>query len=219
MDQARYAWNMTRAGVLLLLLALLFPFFLYIVAHLTGCAGVGGACGAVGALAGIYVKLPLTFLILLVIGWSAFRRIHGLRLGAEWFLLAALLLLTAFQPLAAFGNFWGANFAVGMIFTSFMPLLCLVPLLIFLGVYPDDSPVVQPGARGALLLAAAVGIHAALLMMLLNPLLYFLGLSGVSIAIFQLASLWGVLSPAWVLPLELLVFVAALVTAAARQRA
>lgn len=207
------------AGLLLFLLTLLFPLFLYFIGILTNCSGVGGACGAVGAVAGIYVKLPLTFLILLMIGWTAMRRIARLYLPRIWFLVAALLLLSAFGPLAAFGNFWGANFAIGMIYVSFMPVLFLASLLVFLGVLPAE--LIRRFSRPEdpiLLVGAAIAIHAAALMLFLNPLLGLIGLHELSFTIFRVATLGGLLSPNWLLPLELLAFVATLVMAATIRR-
>lgn len=74
----------------------------------------GGVCGALAAVLGVYLKLAVILIAALLVGVATWRRVRG-RLSLWWIGFAMATLWGAGGFLFAAGNFWGANFAVGLL--------------------------------------------------------------------------------------------------------
>ncbi|MAS06637.1 MAG: hypothetical protein CL534_18395 [Ahrensia sp.] len=129
-------------------LVFLFPYFLqYAVESLAGdCAG-GGECGALATVLGIYVKFPLVLIGIALIALSAFKRIRA-QFSRLWILLAVAIGFVSAPQIYALGNFWGANFSVGILGLSApFPLLALLVFGILFCIEIEDAP----GYQGSLI--------------------------------------------------------------------
>ncbi len=113
----------------------MFPFLLAALVSISSCQGSGGACGAVGALVGMTVKPLGVLLIAGAIGWLVYKRIRWLEFSFWWTLATVCWLIGSFAFLIAIGNFWGANFGMGLIHIKApILLLFLIIFMVFLAV-------------------------------------------------------------------------------------
>lgn len=92
-----------------------------------GCVN-GGVCGAMAMVLGTWLK-PFLLLGATCAGILAFYR-RGLAVGSRFWALFPLAVLVPSMPsLFMLGNFWGANFATGLLFFPRWSILELTPLL------------------------------------------------------------------------------------------
>lgn len=202
----------------LIVLTLSFPFFLQGVVAATGCSASGGACGAVAAIVGMYVKPPLVFVIVIGIGVAMIRRMLSLELGYGWWIATFCWLLASSGIFISLGNFWGANFAMGLMGIGQVFTLFLVAFTVFLSFDLESSGWANDQITRLGWIAAGVSaLHAALQMSALIVLaIPFLGLYIIKIpgAMALLGTIGKVSSlglRAWWLPwLDFLIFVGAL---------
>jgi hypothetical protein len=136
---------------------LLFPFLVFGIVKLSSCHGVGGACGAMAAIVGMTVR-PLCIAILIIgLAIASWRRVRGAGLSVLWFTAIVLWLIGSSTFLIGFGDFWGANFGMGLIFLNF-PILFFF-LLVFLAFLASnfEGATIQPQttARSWTIAAAA----------------------------------------------------------------
>ena len=140
MTTRRFTFRWLVAVVMLLLFTLAFPFLLPPLVRATGCGNVGGACGAVALVLGIYLRLPVVIgvgVYLAVLTWKRSRLVGS----HPWaFVFVLLMYVAAFPFLFAFGNFWGASFALGVTrIGGPLPILAmLLTTLIALSCLPDS---------------------------------------------------------------------------------
>lgn len=210
----------------LVALTLGFPFFLQAIIAATGCASTGGgACGAIAVVVGMYAKPPLVYAIVIGLGVATIRRISSLGLGYGWWVATICWLLVSSGFFISLGNFWGANFAMGLIGMVQPLTLFLAAFSVFLS-FDLESSGWRDDQTTKLCWIAAAGstIHAALqlsLFILLGiPLIgtYIFMTPGVIpfLAVVSKASSLG-LGGAWWLPwLDFLVFASALTLLAVR---
>lgn len=127
---------------LLLFSTILFKWFLWVAIMLTtgGKCG-GGICGALGVVFGIYGKILLLFIFVLITVYAVFRRLR--MVGSQiWLLFVLALILPSAAPLFAIGNFWGANFSLGILYMrspSFL-LVNMFAFLILLCISMEEKP-------------------------------------------------------------------------------
>jgi hypothetical protein len=114
---------MFRLLIYVAIITLGFPLILSaIVSVVSGGQCGGGACGALVLVFGIYGKAPLVFIAVVGFIFLVAKRIRR-EIAWIWVAYALVIALGAQSALFAFGNFWGANFAFGLLFTPLMPLL------------------------------------------------------------------------------------------------
>ncbi len=156
------------AVVWLALLAAAVFFLPYILFDLTklivGNRG-GGAGGAVAALLGMTLKPLVIFTILLGIGWVTHKRLRGLKIGYGWSFSVFLWLMASVAFLVGLGNFWGANFGMGLLQLSFpVTLLFAFVFMIFLSFKNVSSPSkIDDGVKVAWLVGGVATAHALFL--------------------------------------------------------
>lgn len=105
-----------------------FPFLLYFLVKMSSCNGVGGACGALAAMLGIFLKGLLLFVSGGLFVLTAIKRMRGMW-AWPWFGFVLAIAWANFPLLFAFGNFWGATFAVGLILMSKIVFVLLLPIV------------------------------------------------------------------------------------------
>lgn len=98
---------------------------------------IGGARGAVALVFGIYGKLILIALLGLISAYAVGRRAYTTGQSAWWGLFAFLAVVAGSDAIFTFGNFWAANFVVGMLsgIGLLMVILASAPLLVLLFVF------------------------------------------------------------------------------------
>lgn len=145
---------------------LAFPFILKALVSLSSCRGVGGACGALAAVIGALMKPAVVVLIGLWLIWIVYRRLRGLGMSAGWSAAALLWLLGSMQLIVGIGNFWGANFALGIIAFPSMVLTVLLLLLVAFLCFAEPSAVHsdRPDNFAAWIIAMIASAHATVLM-------------------------------------------------------
>lgn len=148
----------------LIVLTLSFPFLLWGIVAATGCAsGGGGACGAVAVIVGMYVKPPLVYIIVIGLAVAMIRRMLSLNLGYGWWVATFCWLLTSIGFFISLGNFWGANFAMGLIGAVPVLTLFLVAFSVFLSFDLESSGWATDQFTKLCWIAAGVSaFHAAL---------------------------------------------------------
>lgn len=203
----------------LIVLTLGFPFFLQAVVAATGCAaGGGGACGAVAVIVGMYVKPPLVYIIVIGIGVAMIRRMLSLNLGFGWWVATFFWLLTSSGLFISLGNFWGANFAMGLIGIGQVLTLFLVAFSVFLSFDLESSGWANDQFTKLCWIAAGVSaLHAALQMSALIVLgipligMYILMIPGAIPLLGTVGKISSLGLGAWWLPwLDFLIFVGSL---------
>jgi len=121
----------------------LFPYFLrWVVLTVVGgsCSGAGGACGALATVIGVYVKPVLVLIGIVLYTLSAFKRLRG-EFSRFWAVFAVAVIYASAPLLYALGNFWGANFSVGILALSApLPLVALLLFGILLTLDIEDAP-------------------------------------------------------------------------------
>lgn len=120
--------RMLYSFALLLVGTIGFPFLLYFLVKMSSCQGVGGACGALAAVVGIYLKSLLLFVCGGLFVLTAIKRMRGMW-AWPWFGFVLAIAWANFPLLFAFGNFWGANFSVGLILMSKIAFVLLLPIV------------------------------------------------------------------------------------------
>ncbi len=145
MDVRAFRSRMIKLGAFMLVIILGFPFILYGLVKLTSCGG-GGACGAVAAIGGMILR-PLALLIFVIgAGKAIYQRCRHAQLTKGWGMIALLWIMGSSSFLLGAGNFWGANFGMGML--AIRPpvlLLFLTALTIFLAFYQAKETALEEG--------------------------------------------------------------------------
>lgn len=140
-SNGRYAVWMFIAFGFLACTVLFFPVLLgALVPILAGGRCGGGACGALAVVLGIFLKPMLILIGAALAALATFRRVRG-TLSGWWAVFAGMAMWGSAAFLFGAGNFWGANFAVGML-RLIMPwsLLSLVVLTVFLSLDIEGRP-------------------------------------------------------------------------------
>ena len=153
-------WLALLVGTIFFLPYILFDLTKLIVGN-TG----GGAGGAVAAVLGMTLKPLVILTILLGLGWVAHKRLRGLKIGYGWSVTVLLWLMGSVGFLVGLGNFWGANFGMGLLHISFpVTLLFLFVFLTFLSFKNDGLPSkVDDRVKVAWMVAAVATAHALFL--------------------------------------------------------
>lgn len=122
---------------LLVLGTLAFPFLIKLIVSLTGPHS-GGTGGAVALVAGILLKPVFLLVILCLFMLPIGKRLRGLDMNLGWLLFAFMSFAASWQFLFSFGNFWGANFSVGVLQTRFPhSLILFFGFILFISALPD----------------------------------------------------------------------------------
>ena len=117
-----------------------YPWILSVLIELSSCRGIGGACGAFATVISVYVRPPVIIAFAAFLLWVLVKRMRWLDISRGWAVLVGLWLLGSFPFLVAFGNFWAANFSLGLVYLSLpVTLLFLLVFILFL-VFADDNP-------------------------------------------------------------------------------
>jgi hypothetical protein len=141
----RYRMRLMTFAAILAVFTIGFPYILYGLVSLTSCRNVGGACGAVavgigviGKPAGILVAIGGFFFII----W---KRMPALGMSRLWNIATAIVLLGSIGTLVVFGNFWGANFVLGLIASeAFANIIVVAIFLVFLALDHDPDVIGAP---------------------------------------------------------------------------
>jgi hypothetical protein len=143
----------------------LFPFLLYLIVGISGCAGIGGACGAVAVVAGIYLKPPVALALSAGIGWKMIQRVLSLKLGKGWVAAVVCWMIAASAFFTGIGNFWGANFSMGLLYFIFPPLILVTAAFTCFLCFDIEAEgfVDDPVSKAAWIAAAASAIHISIL--------------------------------------------------------
>lgn len=160
--RAAAIWIGTLTGFVLL-----FPFLLFALVKASSCAGVGGACGALAAVIGVTLK-PLGVIVLgALLVTALWRRVRGLAMNHAWGGVTVLWMLGSMAVLVGFGNFWGANFALGLAYMPPVVLLAMTMSLSFFLCFAEASAVhtARTGALAAWVVAAVAALHVTVLML------------------------------------------------------
>jgi len=160
----------------LVVFILLFPFFVYALVTLT-CHPGTGACGALAAVVGMTIK-PLGIAVILVgLTVIAWKRMRAAGLGVPWFIAIVLWSIASVSFLVGFGNFWGANFGMGLLFGGFpIIILFLLAFLMLLATNFDSAPIrvemtgaAWKVAAGAAALGLLLSVHQIVMGIRLLP--------------------------------------------------
>jgi hypothetical protein len=144
----------------------LFPYLLYGIVKASSCERVGGACGAVAVVVGTTIKPLVIGIAGIVLLRATWRRMRRLEMSRLWIGALVMWYLGSVGFLIGIGNFWGANFSMGMIGPMRPPvsLLFLLAFMGFLAAHADDAtPSSTGGGRAAWLIAAVAAMHAIVL--------------------------------------------------------
>ncbi|HRD74920.1 MAG TPA: hypothetical protein PK264_03125 [Hyphomicrobiaceae bacterium] len=136
MSAGKFRFRIALSVGALIAFILTFPFMLALLVDASGCRrGGGGACGAVAVVIGMFGK-PLGVLILgLVMICFMLSRARAIGLGFGWAAATLAWFLAALPLLVMVGNFWGANFGLGLVYATFPTLiLFLVVWIAFLSI-------------------------------------------------------------------------------------
>lgn len=136
-----YLVSMFFAFLFLASIVLFFPFLLRtaVLTKVGGHCG-GGVCGAVAAVLGVYLKLLLILVGAAIVLYVTVKRVRG-TLSCWWGGFAVATVWGAAAFLFAAGNFWGANFSVGLLFATLpWSLLALVVLTVVLSFDIETTP-------------------------------------------------------------------------------
>lgn len=140
MDRGKFVFWFLIAIVSLAGFYVAYPFILRAVIEMSSCRGIGGACGAVATVVSVYLRPPVILVFCVFVLWIVARRTRFLGIRWVWTVICGLWLLGAFPVLVAFGNFWAANFSLGLVYLRFpVPPLFLLAFILFL-IFADDSP-------------------------------------------------------------------------------
>lgn len=101
-----------------------FPFIPSALVRLSSCQGVGGACGAVAAVIGLTLKPLGVQAALLALAVAVGMRMMRLGMSTRWTIAAAVMFVALIPGLTMMGNFWGANFGLGLLRTQ-TPIIAL----------------------------------------------------------------------------------------------
>ena len=140
MNRRRYLKGLMIALLCLVAGIALFPFVIIAIVKLYGPLPLG-AGGALASMIGVVGKPILLLAIALFLLDHVWKRLVYADVSRWWLLFPLLLLFACFQSLFAIGNFWGANFSVGLVTTPHLHyfLYKLLAMLIFL-VFPAFLP-------------------------------------------------------------------------------
>jgi hypothetical protein len=227
MTDQRFRWYALAWLCLLIGFIALFPFLLVAFVKMTNCKGIGGACGAVAVVFGVTVK-PLGVLasgiFILTIAWRRLRRLEMSHLWAAsvflWFFASSMFLVGV-------GNFWGANFTMGLPGARPVVFLFLLVFTLFLALASEREPTVpSETARIAWIVVTVSAIHSFLLSLdlFLNFAIMVLPWSTIDpvrVVIWKIqaaAQLWLPLPRGAMIWMTLAVFTGALVTILVEQR-
>lgn len=160
MKAHKFTVRWLAAVIMLLLFVLAFPFVLPPLVRATGCEKVGGACGAIAVALGIYLRLPVAIGVGAYLAFLTWKRSKLVGAHPWVFVFVVLMYFAALPFLFAFGNFWGASFALGVISVAgpFAVLAMLLATLIALSCLPDGAKAWHGAPRLATLLAGAIAL-------------------------------------------------------------
>lgn len=230
MERHKFAFWIVIAFVSLAGFYAAYPWILRGLVELSNCRGIGGACGAVAVVISVYVRPPVIIVFAAFLLWILVRRMRRLNISLGWTFAAGIWLLGSFPFLMAFGNFWAANFSLGLLYLSLpITLMILLVFILFL-IFADDNPassadsiqnrawLIAKISVGYVMLLSATSLYLALgslppLSFLSSPVLAQLIGKMVYFAAFGQKQLYPIL-----LWLGLAVFAAALVVVVVRQR-
>lgn len=159
---SEFGWKMAWRVGIFLGLTLAFPFIVYGLVVASGANKIGGAGGALAAVIGIYLKPLIIVVFLLAIIAPCWKRMRSLGIFPMWGLIVPLLVAMDFSFLFAAGNFWGANFSVGILKAQ-LPLHALTALALMVAMAialppmdTDRNGVARYGILGHLLGIVAI---------------------------------------------------------------
>lgn len=107
-----------------------FRYVLYAAVQLSSCHGGSGSCGALAVVLGLLLKPAILLISLLIYMYAVTRRLWR-NLSLFWLLFPVLLIAANSQYLYAFGNFWGANFSLGILYVGGQHIPMLISLVVF----------------------------------------------------------------------------------------
>lgn len=113
-------------------------------------------------MAGIFLKTPFLLVILCLFMLPIRKRLRGLQMNPGWLLFAFMCFAASWQFLFSIGNFWGANFAVGILQTSFpQSLIVFFGFILFIAALPDKEERKPPemSEKVAWLLAVTCAVY------------------------------------------------------------
>ncbi len=140
MERHRFVFWVVFAFVSLAGFYVAYPWVLRGLVELSNCRGVGGACGAVAVVISVYVRPPVIFVFVAFLIWVLAKRMRRLKISMGWTFAVGIWLLGSFPFLVAFGNFWGANFSLGLLYLSLpISLMILLVFILFL-TFAEGSP-------------------------------------------------------------------------------
>lgn len=123
-----------------------FPFIIYFAVFVAGPLSGGGG-GAVALVAGVLLKSLFLLMVLYQFMSPIRKRLRGLEMNFGWVLLAFLSFAASWQFLFSFGNFWGANFSVGILKPPApYSLILFFGLILFVSALPDKKDDRAPAA-------------------------------------------------------------------------
>lgn len=137
MSRDLFIKRMFKCFSFLILGILSFPFIIQLAVSVTGPHS-GGTGGAVALVAGTLLKPLFLLMVLYQFMLPIRKRLRGLEMNFGWVLLAFLSFAASWQFLFSFGNFWGANFSVG-IMNARVPysLMLFFGFILFVSALPD----------------------------------------------------------------------------------
>lgn len=103
-----------------------------------GCAGSGGGCGALATVYGFFLKPAGVVLICIYLAGLCLWRTLYIGIRSVWTLVCVFWLLGSMPYLVAAGNFWGANFSMGLLHVTAPHLLAyFIAFVVFLSLTQD----------------------------------------------------------------------------------
>ncbi|MCP4316849.1 MAG: hypothetical protein GY789_12755 [Hyphomicrobiales bacterium] len=148
MNREKFAYLSLIGLGLLLGFLIVFPNILSFLVHAAlqgkSCSDYDGACGALAAVIGAIVKPIGIVVISAFLVWVFQRRLHMLDISGGWTVVGAFWLIGSLPYLVAARNFWGANFAMGLLYVQLPFLLAyfvvFLAFLWFVKYAPSDAP-------------------------------------------------------------------------------
>lgn len=149
----------------LVALGFAFPFIIGPITYATGCQSVGGgACGAVALMLGVFLRLPAVFGVGLYLSRLAWERSATAQIRPWGFPFVVMSYLASISVLFGFGNFWAANFTLGVRTPGgLLALGFLIAALTGLSLLPNPV-VVAPQAKPRSTTFAVGGLSMLLLL-------------------------------------------------------
>lgn len=157
MSRGRFAFLMAMTFVAVAAIKAALPF---IVLSTNICSGGREGCGVLAIIVGMFGGYGAVIIFIGMMVKIFYRRVSSVGLSRLWVVLVFLLAWGSSQVIYGTGNFWGANFSVGLIFMQFpYMLIALIGFGIFLALYaPPVGGELPSGHRKAWTIAACSAV-------------------------------------------------------------